>query len=383
MTRVSGEWLTRTATQALFDIYEQAGHSLYVVGGCVRNALMGEDVTDIDMASDAPPDVASTFLQEAGVKVVPTGIDHGTLTAISDGIVHEVTTFRKDVETDGRHAVVAYSHKLQEDAARRDFTINALYADRKGLVHDPENGLADIVSRRVRFIGVAEHRIREDYLRILRYFRFHARYGDPARGADPEALAAITANLDGLQTLSRERVGAELLKLLAVADPAPAVALMSQTGVLAAVLPGSEPRALAPLVHFEQALRLRPDPIRRLSAISGAEPAETLRLSRMQMRDLTTLRGMAVGSAGPAELGYRLGRDLGTSACALRHALLELPLDPAAKAEIEFGAAAEFPISASDLQPSFEGPALGEKLQALESAWIASGFTMTRPELLR
>jgi len=277
---------------------------------------------------------------------------------------------------------VAFSNKLEEDAARRDFTINALYADRDGVVRDPVDGLADIAARRVRFIGGAGDRIREDYLRILRFFRFHARYGDPAHGVDPNAVAAIAANLEGLDRLSRERVGGELLKLLSVRDPAPALALMARTGVLARVLPGADPRALAPLVHIEEELGLLPDPVRRLSAIAGAEPAETLRLSRSQMRDLTTLRSMALGPTGPAELGYRLGSELGTSACALRHALLEKPVDRRVLAEIEDGARMEFPISASDLQPELQGAELGAKLRELESAWIASGFTLRRDQLL-
>ena len=382
MKRIAGAWLFRPETQAVFDAYEAAGHRLFVVGGCVRNELLDESVVDIDMATDACPDNSIKAAENAGLKAVPTGIDHGTITVVSGHVPHEVTTFRRDVETDGRRAVVAYSDRMEDDAARRDFTINALYADRTGRVIDPQGGLADIEARRIRFIGVAADRIREDYLRSLRFFRFHARYADPKQGFDSEALAAIAANLDGLAGLSRERVGAEMLKLLSVSDPAPALAGMVRTGVLGQLLPGADPRALGPLVHVEQTLSLTPDPVRRLAAIADEETAQTLRLSRAQARDLATLRGMALGEAQSAELGYRLGFAMGTSACALRHALLEQVPDPSVIADIRRGAGAKLPISASDLQPRFQGPALGEKLRELESLWIDSGFRLSRAELL-
>lgn len=221
MTRITEDWLTNPATQAVCAALEAGGAQALFVGGCVRNALMGVPVSDIDISTDAVPERVIVLAEAAGIKAVPTGIDHGTVTLIKDGIPHEVTTFRKDVETDGRRAVVAYSTCIEEDAARRDFTMNALYARSDGTVLDPLGGLPDLRARRVRFIGDAGDRIREDYLRSLRYFRFHALYGCDELGFDPEALAAIAGNLDGLATLSRERVGAELLKLLSAPDPAP------------------------------------------------------------------------------------------------------------------------------------------------------------------
>jgi poly(A) polymerase len=382
MRQVTGDWLSRPATQAVFDAFEHAGHRIYVVGGCVRNALLDEAVSDIDMSTDARPERSVEVAEGAGLKAVPTGIDHGTITVVSGGVPHEVTTFRRDVETDGRRAVVAYSDRIEEDAARRDFTINALYADRAGRVLDPQGGLADIAARRVRFIGDAEERIREDYLRSLRFFRFHARYADPEQGFDADALSAIAGNLEGLAGLSRERVGAEMLKLLSVADPALSAAVMGRTGALGQVLPGADPTPLGPLVTVEAELALAPDAIRRLAAIAGAEVAQTLRLSKAQMRALTTLRTMAFGAAAPAELGYRLGVAQATSVCALRHALLGTPSRPATLADVERGAAAKFPVRALDLQGEHSGPGLGEALRALEAKWIASGFTLTRAELL-
>ncbi len=244
--KIAGDWLDHPGTQALCTALESTGYKALLVGGCVRNALLGVPVADIDIATDASPETVSTIAEAAGFKPVPTGIDHGTVTIVAEGRPHEVTTFRRDVETDGRRAVVAFSDRIEEDAERRDFTMNALYADRQGEVIDPLDGLPDLLARRIRFVGDAETRIREDYLRILRFFRFHAAYGDPEGGLDPEGLAACAALSAGLGTISRERITAELKKLLSARDPAPTVAAMAQSGVLLHVLPGADPRALAP-----------------------------------------------------------------------------------------------------------------------------------------
>ena len=278
---VSGDWLTHPATQAVCAMLTQAGHQALFVGGCVRNALLGAPVNDIDISTDAVPTRVMELAQAAGLHAIPTGIDHGTITVVADHIPHEITTFRKDVETDGRRAVVAFSARVEDDAHRRDFTMNALYARPDGTIVDPLGGMADLNARRVRFIDDADLRIREDYLRILRYFRFHAWYGDPVAGMDPDALAAIAADLDGIATLSRERIGAEMLRLLAAPDPAPAMAAMRTTGALGAVIAGADDRALAPLVHLEaeQGLAPRPgSPPRRPGRRRGgrnAAPVET------------------------------------------------------------------------------------------------------------
>ena len=195
MTRVRGEWISCASTQEVLAMLEGGGHLAYVVGGCVRNALMGVPVSDVDIATDARPERVMALAEAAGLKPVPTGIDHGTVTVVAEGIGHEVTTFRADVETDGRRAVVRYSDDISEDAARRDFTMNALYADARGDVLDPLGGLPDLEARRVRFIRDAGERIREDYLRILRFFRFNAWYGDPEQGVDPEVFPAMRSEI--------------------------------------------------------------------------------------------------------------------------------------------------------------------------------------------
>ena len=239
MTRVSGAWLSAPGTQAVLGMLTDAGHAAYAVGGCVRNALIGKAVEDVDIATDARPQTVMALAEAAGLKPVPTGIDHGTVTVVADGTGYEVTTFRADVETDGRHATVRFSDDVKEDARRRDFTMNALYADASGAVRDPVGGLDDLKAHHVRFIDDPAARIREDYLRILRFFRFNAWYGRAKGGFDREALAAIADNLDGLETLSRERVGAEMIKLLSAPDPTRAVAAMDKAGVLLRILPGA------------------------------------------------------------------------------------------------------------------------------------------------
>jgi len=380
MTRVSGEWLEQTDTQRVLAALTDAGHQAYVVGGCVRNALLGAPVNDVDIATSARPQQVIDIAKSAGMKPIPTGIDHGTITVVASGVPHEVTTFRKDVETDGRRAVVSFSDAIEDDAKRRDFTMNALYADAAGTIIDPLGGMGDIKARRVRFIENPNDRIAEDYLRILRFFRFHAWYGDPDNGLDAEGLAAIAKNVDGLDGLSNERVGHEVLKLLAAPDPAPSVAAMAQCGVLGRVLPGADHRALAPLVHLEAGGTS--GPIRRLAVLGGQDVGERLRLSKKDAASLDVIR-RECGDVKPAKvLGYLHGPDLARDIVLARAAILESPLDAEIDELVREGAAKTFPITAADLMPDLQGAQLGAKLKSLEQQWIASDFTLTKAQLL-
>jgi tRNA nucleotidyltransferase/poly(A) polymerase len=376
------QWLQDADAQALCAVIAQAGHQIFFVGGCVRNAILGELASDIDLSTSALPQQVMDLAKAAGLKAIPTGIDHGTVTVVMNGTPFEITTFRRDVETDGRRAIVAFSDDIMDDARRRDFTMNALYADATGRVVDPLNGLPDARARRIRFIEDASLRIREDYLRSLRFFRFSAWYGDAELGFDPEALNAIASNLDGLASLSPERVGSELIKLLAAPNPSTSLAVMRQTGVLQTVLAGSDDTWVGPLVHVEGLLDLPPDPIRRLAALGGMDVAETLRLSKIQARELNILRD-GIGSLQTAgELGYRHGSTTAFSIIALRAAFAGHTPNPDVFAEIEQGAHSVFPITAADLQPAFQGPELGKQLKTLKQDWIASGFVKTKAQLL-
>jgi poly(A) polymerase len=379
--KIAGDWLDHPGTQALCAALEAAGHKALLVGGCVRNALLDEPVSDIDISTDATPTTVSNLAQAAGFKTVPTGIDHGTVTVIAEGKPHEVTTFRRDVETDGRRAVVAYSSDIGEDAQRRDFTMNALYADRHGAVIDPLNGLSDLQARRVRFVGNPETRIREDYLRILRFFRFHAAYGDPEQGLDPEGLAACAALAEGLESISKERITAELRKLLSAPDPSPAVAAMSHTGILTRCLPGADPRALGPLVHLEGGHEPRWE--RRLAVLGASIIGEDLRLSRAEERRVESLRQAASSPHTLAALGSVHGYRLGMDAALVRAASLGTPLPVDWEEDVERGSYTPFPVTAFDLMPALQGKALGAKLDELNDRWLASDLTLTREELLK
>ena len=372
--RLVADWLTHPGTIAVFDAL--GAHKAWFVGGCVRNGLLDQPVDDIDITTDATPDVVMHCAEAAGLRAVPTGIDHGTVTVIADDKPHEITTLRRDIETDGRHAKVAFSTQLEEDAARRDFTINALYATRDGTVIDPNGtGLADLQARRVRFIGDPAQRITEDYLRILRFFRFHAWYADPMGGIDAEGLAACAAHLDGLDRLAKERVTSEVMKLLCAENPAPSVTAMEQSGVLATILPGASSRLLTVL----SALERDNNPIRRLAALAEAPD---LRLSRADVTQHALYRTEMAGSKTTVELGYRYGAEQAVDIVMLRCAALEQPLEPMAKSAATFGAQQVFPVKAADLMPDLHGPELGARLKTLEQRWIDSDFTLTKQALI-
>ncbi len=375
-------WLVAPDARAVWDAVVAGGHQIFFVGGCVRNALLGAPVSDVDLATSAVPSEVIKLVVAAGLKAVPTGIEHGTITVVSDGTSYEVTTFRRDVETDGRRAVVAFSTDIVDDARRRDFTMNALYADADGNIIDPLGGLNDLRARRVRFIEDADQRIREDYLRALRYFRFQAWYGDSTEGMDADALAAIGSNLSGLGTLSSERVGSELRKLLSAPDPSMALAAMAQTGVLGTILPGSDTRFLLLMIHGAEAIGAPPDWIGRLVALGGADVPERLRLGRAEQRRFETIRRAAFDDVDVLETAFDYGADLALQAYLIRCAIAESLPDPATTVKIDRAAAQIFPISANDLMPAYTGPALGERLAQLKAAWIASGFALGKADLL-
>jgi poly(A) polymerase len=306
-------WMTEPATRRVIAALQAGGQAARFVGGAVRDAVLGRPVTDIDIATPLAPDAAMRALEAAGIKVVPTGIDHGTVTAVIERRHLEITTLRRDVETDGRHARVAYTDDWAADAARRDFTINALFADADGTLYDPTGqGLDDLNAGRVRFIGDPTQRIAEDYLRLLRFFRFQARYGSGA--PDAAAVAACAAAAAQLDRLSAERVWAELKRLLAAVDPAPMIALMAAQRILPHVLPRpADVGCLERLVAGERDVPIVP--LCRLAALVGrldaVEPtAQRLRLSNAESARLAGILGAAaIVDQPPCRLVRRFGRD--------------------------------------------------------------------------
>lgn len=408
MTVIEAEWLRDPTLQRLLAALNADGEAARIVGGAVRNQLMGRPITDIDIATTCLPSMTSERVAAAGFKAVPTGAEHGTITAVGDNRVFEVTTLRRDVETDGRHAKVLFGRSWEEDAARRDFTINALYCDAAGEIVDHVGGVADIESGTLRFIGDAAQRIEEDYLRILRFFRFFAWYGNGR--PDAQGLRAATRLKDGLARLSVERVWAELKKLLAAPDPSRALLWMRQTGVLSIALPESEKwgiDAVHGLIETERAYGWTADPLRRLEAIvpPSAERMVTLsRNLRLSNEDRDRLVAWATAEAvSPDEADSRFRArlyfgDRGAIADRLRLEIasrrskaMSETSDLAAIAVLDrrLGEALRFsppafPLSGKDLNEAgiAPGPEMGRLLERLKREWVESGFVLKREVLL-
>ena len=409
-TSIAGQaqWLNDPLLQKLLAALNADGEEARVAGGAVRNAVLGAPVADVDIATTNLPDETVRRAEAAGFKAVPTGAEHGTITVIAGGKPFEVTTLRADVETDGRRAKVAFGRDWKADAERRDFTINALYAKADGTVVDLVGGLADLESRTLRFIGDAETRIREDYLRILRFFRFFAWYGKGR--PDAEGLKACARMKDGLSRLSAERVWSELKKLLSAPDPSRALLWMRQAGVLTAALPESEKwgiDAIHALVRAEGDLGWPVDPLLRLEAVVPPDAArmktlgDRLRLSNAETDRLVQWAATAKiePTVSEGELAKRLYRG---SVDGIKD---RLRLDLASargraeqddKALIEAGGyfrllsfaekwqKPDFPLRGGDLaQLGVEGAALGALLKGLEVEWIDSGFSLERDALLK
>ncbi len=366
MMRLTPAWLTDPAVGMVFDLF--ADHEIRAVGGCVRDALLGIAGGDIDLATSVLPQDVMARATAAGLRVVPTGLDHGTVTVISAGRGFEVTTLRRDVATDGRRAVVAFSTDWAEDAQRRDFTLNALYMDRHGAVSDPTGqGIADARAGRVVFIGDAASRIREDYLRILRFFRFTARFATSA--PDAVALAACGQFKDGLTQIAAERIGHEIMGLLASPQPQTAWRAMADCGVLSHILPAARPDIPSHL-PVDALLRLAsvlPD------AAMAADTARRLRLSRPQAQRLQTALGpwgTADNATALNEQVYRLGVQTARDRAAL-HGAAE-----AVTALLQQWSPPVFPLGGDDARALgiAPGPAMGAFLARAEAAWITAGF---------
>lgn len=380
---------SRHGLRAVLAALNGGGEEARVVGGAVRNTLLGLDVTDVDIATTALPEEVTARVRHAGMKAVPTGIAHGTVTVVADHAAYEVTTLREDMETDGRRAIVRFGRSWDHDAARRDFTINALYATVAGEVVDLVGGLSDLAARRVRFIGDAEARIAEDYLRILRLFRFHAAYGDGP--VDAAALHAAVRRRAGLAGLSHERVRAELMKLL-VAHGAPAtLAVMSDSGLVQPLLAGlADVGAFTRLAACERGFAVAPDPVRRLAALALRVPddvprlREKLRLSNGETRRLSLLAASRppLPAPGAPERDLRAFIHGAGSEAALDRALLAAARGRTGMEELVALAGTwtppRLPVTADDLMARglTPGPDLGQALAAAEAAWVAADFPM-------
>lgn len=391
--QITGAWLAAPETRKVMAALEAAkpGCARFV-GGCVRNTLMGRTVDDIDIATQLVPEEAMAALQTAGIRTEPTGIEHGTLTAIVNHQPFEITSLRRDVETDGRRAVVAFTTDWNEDAQRRDFRLNALYADADGTLFDPTGGgLDDAASGRVIFIGDADERLREDYLRALRFFRFNAWYG---AGIDAEGLAACTRQAEGLRKIAVERIWREMEKLLRAPEPAQAVEAMQQSGTLSIILPnlreGSPAAGLSTLCAMEKEQGLQIDSYQRLMAIIPRTPSAAQAIAD-HLRLPNKGRDRLLSWASPGLSAAATSTEQGVRRCLYLHgaeAVRDFAISETRPELLALlataGAPGSFPLGGKDLlemgmQP---GPAVGELIAQLEAWWIEDDFAADRKQLL-
>jgi poly(A) polymerase len=392
-------WMTAAPVRRVMDALERARPgSARFVGGCVRNALLGEPIADVDIATQLTPPEVEAAMRAADIAVHPTGIEHGTLTVVTDQQPFEVTTLRRDVETDGRRAVVAFTQDWAEDAQRRDFRINALYAAPDGELFDPTGGgLTDARTRRIVFVGDPETRIREDYLRILRFFRFNAWYG---RGwFNAEGLAACGKLRAGLDGISAERIWMETRKLFAAPDPVPALAAMESSGVFAQIYPEAHGFHLVrTLATVETARRLKPDPLRRFMALFSKDPEVLAAVSRRlklsnEERDRLVFAARDETPVAPGmtpadvrRMLYRSGPTIFRDRVMLAWANANGAGDwMDLLAQADAWARPELPVSGQDVLAAgvAEGPAVGAAMRKVEAAWIDSDFSLGRAELLK
>lgn len=379
------DWMTAPPAQAVMQVLSDNTEIMALfVGGCVRNTLLGEPVSDIDIATKHTPKSVMKIMQGAGIKCIPTGIEHGTVTAFVDDCKFEITTLRRDVATDGRRAVVAFSTDWAEDAARRDFTMNTLLADAAGRIYDPLGaGLADLRAGRVVFVGDAAERVREDYLRILRFFRFHARYGGGA--PDEGALAACRAGVGGLGTLSRERVTDEFLKILATDKLVPVLRLMFENNILGQFYHGDyQEKVLSDLIELQKDGFL--DALPRLAVLAGFDESYLSKISQYivlsneswRRLDLYIRADTVVPDARRARLWvYRYGNDEAWHMAALHCARAGRAAMPGDVADIvRHWPAPRLPVGGADIMAAgvAEGPGIGRILDRIEAWWIENDF---------
>ena len=394
LTSAHPSFLDDARVRRVFAVFDGAGEETRVVGGALRNALLGAPVSDVDFATTASPQVTMDRAVSAGLRPIPTGFEHGTVTVIVEGQPFEITSLREDVETDGRRAKVRFGRDFEQDALRRDFTINALSCDRDGKIYDYADGMADIAARRVRFIGDAIQRVREDYLRILRFFRFHAAYGEGP--LDAEAFHASVIEREGMHNLSRERIRAELMKLLEARNSAQTIAIMCGAGLLLPVLAGvAAPARLKRVIEIEHARGAKGDPVLRLIALctlvreDAQRLREELRLSNAEAqraeaaaRALEKLHGL---TAAPQEkdlraLLYRYGAEAARDALTLAQAEACVDADDTgfknAEAFLRQTPKPRLPFGGADLAARGVAPGrgMGEALKRFEALWIAADF---------
>ena len=376
------KWLRNPSAQKLSKLYKSFGYQVLFVGGCVRNTILKMPVTDIDLATDAQPEEIIKIAKENNIRFVPTGLAHGTITLIIDNKNYQITTFRTDFDHDGRYAKVEFTESLLLDASRRDLTINALYCNHVGEVIDPLNGLDDIKKQKIKFIGNPNERIKEDNLRILRFFRFQAIYGNKNLEIDSIALEACHNHKSKLAALSKERITSELRKILSAPNPLEVIIKMNETGVLNELFQNVSIDSLEAYLKTEEKFKININWLGRLLSLQVTQEEESLKLTRCEFKFLKQTKSAIENQIHVLEFSYYNGVENGKIYSTLQNFRHNIILSKNLLNQINSLATKKFPITAKDLMPEIRGKKLGEALRSLEDRWIKSNFTLSKKDLL-
>ena len=376
------KWLRNPSAQKLSKLYKNFGYQVLFVGGCVRNTILKMPVTDIDLATDAQPEEIIKIAKENNIRFVPTGLAHGTITLIIDNKNYQITTFRTDFDHDGRYAKVEFTESLLLDASRRDLTINALYCNHVGEVIDPLNGLDDIKKQKIKFIGNPNERIKEDNLRILRFFRFQAIYGNKNLEIDSIALEACHNHKSKLAALSKERITSELRKILSAPNPLEVIIKMNETGVLNELFQNVSIDSLEAYLKTEEKFKININWLGRLLSLQVTQEEESLKLTRCEFKFLKQTKSAIENQIHVLEFSYYNGVENGKIYSTLQNFKHNIILSKNLLNQNNSLATKKFPITAKDLMPEISGKKLGKALRSLEDRWIKSNFTLSKRELL-
>ena len=376
------KWLRNPSAQKLSKLYKNFGYQVLFVGACVRNTILKMPVTDIDLATDAQPEEIIKIAKENNIRFVPTGLAYGTITLIIDNKNYQITTFRTDFDHDGRYAKVEFTESLLLDASRRDLTINALYCNHVGEVIDPLNGLDDIKKQKIKFIGNPNERIKEDNLRILRFFRFQAIYGNKNLEIDSIALEACHNHKSKLAALSKERITSELRKILSAPNPLEVIIKMNETGVLNELFQKVSIDSLEAYLKTEEKFKININWLGRLLSLQVTQEEESLKLTRCEFKFLKQTKSAIENQIHVLEFSYYNGVENGKIYSILQNFRHNIILSKNLLNQINSLATKKFPITAKDLMPEIRGKKLGEALRSLEDRWIKSNFTLSKKDLL-
>jgi len=382
INKLENNWLNQASAQCLSKAFKNYGYQALFVGGCVRNSILKVPVTDIDMATDALPETIIKISKENNFKFILTGLTHGTITIIIDKIAYQITTFRNDITNDGRHAKVEFTTSLLLDASRRDLTINAIYCDSYGKIIDPLNVLEDLNNRVIKFIGDPNKRIAEDYLRILRFFRFQAIYGNEMLEINVPALAACREHKSKLVKLSKERITSELRKLFLSNNPTRTIIKMTDTGILNQLFKNCSINSFISYIEAEKKYKIKINWIGRLLSLQGSNIEEVLTLTRQELKMIKYTK-KAIGQNVPIfEFSYYNGIEYGIMYLLLQHGMKKTTVNKILINKVSSIVTRKFPVTAKDLMPKLKGKKLGDELKKLESQWIKSDFTLNKNQLL-